>query len=163
MVKSWTTYLTLWTTESDVIERKLRLRNTTNKGRRHGYESQITSTGGEVWEERFNEPAGADRTCPTAFADSASCHHDQVGRRATVTSENVVDWTSCRHRISKEFRCVVVWIGEAVDWYILLGWTCVAIYALLYFSLNFGHCLSTVYGLVYLSPDGKWGCEKLGY
>ena len=48
MDKSWTIYVTLWTTESDDVERKLRLRNTTNKRRRHGYESQTSSKGGGV-------------------------------------------------------------------------------------------------------------------
>ena len=37
MAKSWTIYVILWTTESDDVERKLRLRNATNKRRRHGY------------------------------------------------------------------------------------------------------------------------------
>ena len=49
MAKSWTIYATLWSTESDDVKRKLRLRNSTNKRRRHGNESQ-TSTAVE-WEE----------------------------------------------------------------------------------------------------------------
>ena len=41
MAKSWTIFVTLWTTENDDVEHKLRLRNKANKRRRHGYDSRL--------------------------------------------------------------------------------------------------------------------------
>ena len=43
-------YVTLWTTESNDVERKLHLRNATDKRHRHGYESQTSLTGSGVRE-----------------------------------------------------------------------------------------------------------------
>ena len=74
------------------------------------------------------------------------CLHDQVRRRTAVACEkDVVDSRTCRHRTGKGSRCVIVWISAAVDMHILFGWTCAAVYGLVYFSLNFGRSLSTAW------------------
>ena len=52
MAKSWTIYVILWSIDSDDVERKLRLRNTTNKRRRHDYEFQTFSMAAELQEVR---------------------------------------------------------------------------------------------------------------
>ena len=69
------------------------------------------------------------------------CLHDQV----RGSEKNIIDCRACRHRTGKESRCVVVWIGGAVDLYILFDWTYASIYCLIYFRLNFVHRLSTVW------------------
>ena len=149
MTKSWTIYVTLWTTKSDDVERKFRLCNTTNKRRRHGYESQTSSTGGGVRGRNVGRQLGMfeDTKIATWRSDEArrlprdvrrtrgrrpkmiffirrSCEpylYDQGRGRATVASEkNVVNYRACRHRTGKGSWCVVVWIGGAADWCILV-------------------------------------------
>ena len=113
-------------TESDDVERKLNLRNTTNKRRRHGYESQTSSTGGGVRGRKTDWLLGMfeDTKIATWRSDEARrlprdvrrtrgirpkmidclrrscepCLHEQVRRRTTIASEDVVDCRACRHR-----------------------------------------------------------------
>ena len=177
MAKLWTIYVTLWTTESDDVERKVRLRNTTNKRRRHGYESWTSSMGGGVRGRKASWQLGMfeDTKIATFRCDEArrlpravrrtrghrpkmiyclrrsceSCLHDHVRGRATVASEkDVVDCWACRHRTGNGSRSMVVCIGGAVDWCILFGWTCAAVYGLVYFSMNFDLRLSAIWHIL---------------
>ena len=154
MAKSLTIYVTLWSTESDDVECKLRLRNTTNKRRRHGYQSDFfdgrrskrkagwrlgmfEDTKIATWrsDEARRLPRDVQRTrgrrpkkiyCLRRSCEP--CLHDQVRGRATVASEkNIVDCRACSHRTGKGSRCVVVWIDGAVDSYILFDWTCASV------------------------------------
>ena len=151
MAKSWMICVTLWMSESDDVERKLRLRNTTNKRRRHGYESQTSSTDDGVrgkktgwwlgmfedtkiatwrFEEARRLPRHVRRTrgrrTKMIYCLRRSCEpclRDHVGSQTTVASEKyVVDCRACCHT-GKGSRCDVVWTDAAVDWYILFGWT----------------------------------------
>ena len=118
---------------SDDEERKLCWRNTTNKRCRHGYVSQTSSTGSGVRGRKHDWRIWM-------FEDTKIATW-----RSVVSEKDVVDCRACRHRTGNGSRCMVVWIGAAVDWYILFGWTCAAVYGLVYFSLNCGRRLSTVW------------------
>ena len=107
------------------VERKIRLRNTTNKRRHHSYEFQTFSTAAEwggktgwrlgmfevtkIAKWRSDEASSvldADRKWSAAFADHASCLHDQIRGRVTVASEkDIADCRACRHLTGKESRC----------------------------------------------------------
>ena len=95
------------------------------------------------------------------------CLHDRIQGRATVASENdIVDCLACCHRTGKGSRCVVVWIGGAVNWYILFGWTYATAYGLVYFSLNFGRRLSTVWYILIRTGDEamrSWAAKSCWY
>ena len=114
------------------------------------------------WSTAFADPAS--RVFTNRFEDERPL----PAKRTSLTAERDVTV-----RTGKGSRCVVVCIGAAVVLYILFGWTCAAVNGLIYFILNFGRSLSTawyiligifsttVYGMVYFSPDGKWSCEKM--
>ena len=116
-----------------------------------------------VCREPFDEPAGADRRWSTSFTDLASLH-DQVRWRVTVACEkHIVDCRARRHRTGKGSRCVV---GGAMDLYGLLAWTFASIYVPVYFSLDFGRRLPTVWHiLVRMGNEAvrSWAAKTCGY
>ena len=137
MAESWTIYVTLWTTESDDVERILHLRNTTNKRRRHGYEShffdgrrserkedRLTVRNVRRHEDcdvtvRWSASSAASRRWPTAFTDPASRvfttkfedERPLPARRTSSTAGRVV---------TVQVRDLDVWSFESA-W----RWTCI--------------------------------------
>ena len=164
MAKSYTIYVTQWTTESDDVERKLRLCNTPSSWlrvsdffdvrrnvRRHEdcdvmVRWSASSAASRRWSTAFADPGS--RVFTTRFEDErpspARRTSSTAGRVVTVQVRDLDVWSlESARRWSCIFRLVELARWSMV-WYILV-WILSA----------------TVNGLVYFSSVRKWSCEKL--
>ena len=182
MAKSWAIYVTLWTTESDDVERKLRLHNVANKRLRHGYESQTSSTGGGVRERKagWRFEMFEDTKIATWWSDEARRMPQDV-RRTRGLRPKMIDCirilrvvssrsgslakrtsTTAGHVVTVQVTDLDVWSFEtAVRWTSMFCLVELArqsmIWYILVWILASGCSRSDIF-----SPCGKWSCETLG-